>query len=335
VTCEYPTKSNETRLQSVQRLNQELQERLDAYSMIFEKLRSGSPDTKESILTRLTAQASLDDIVREFEGLTSSGNTTNDVSDNEELDNYEAKSSSQLHHENQYDTFQKTHRYPQLQEHMEFLEHLRNVPDEEAIDIIRRLRATNDTSSVLATIKGGASTAYRLSELETARSILPPTETSIEFELGSVHGMVYPVLTPIEVDSIDVDVLLREAPRKLRKGLSPSPDNPSMGPEGSVSPLRGVPARRSSPFSGPLETPSWCDNRLGNIQFDYWTKVPIDNTFAANTISMYLENDHAILGFFDPDLILDDLVNKRLNFCSPFLLNSLLYLACVCELVLR
>ncbi|KXL45058.1 MAG: hypothetical protein FE78DRAFT_148967, partial [Acidomyces sp. 'richmondensis'] len=59
----------------------------------------------------------------------------------------------------------------------------------------------------------------------------------------------------------------------------------------------------------------------------YWTVVPISNEFAASIISQYLEVDHPTLGFFDADLFIHDLVYRRLEFCSPLLVSSLLYWA--------
>lgn len=51
--------------------------------------------------------------------------------------------------------------------------------------------------------------------------------------------------------------------------------------------------------------------------------------FAALAISFYLTTDHPILGLFDADLFLGDLVARKLDFCTPLLLNALLAFACV------
>ncbi|CAI6341681.1 unnamed protein product [Periconia digitata] len=73
-----------------------------------------------------------------------------------------------------------------------------------------------------------------------------------------------------------------------------------------------------------------CDSRLKLLDINYWTRVPISNEFAAGAISTYLETDHALLGFFDADLFLSDLVEQHLDYCSPFLVSSLLCMACLC-----
>lgn len=78
--------------------------------------------------------------------------------------------------------------------------------------------------------------------------------------------------------------------------------------------------------SGPAQdaASSLCDDRLALINFEHWTQVPISNLEAANAMSKYLQLDHPILGFFDADLVLDDLANNRQRFCSNIMINSLL-----------
>ncbi|KAL9562511.1 hypothetical protein ACKAV7_013594 [Fusarium commune] len=72
----------------------------------------------------------------------------------------------------------------------------------------------------------------------------------------------------------------------------------------------------------------YCDSRLENLQISYWTKISISDEIAATFTSFYIENDHKILRFFDADLFLDDLVPRRQRFCSPFLVSSVLCVAC-------
>ena len=73
-----------------------------------------------------------------------------------------------------------------------------------------------------------------------------------------------------------------------------------------------------------------CDARLRVLRIAYWTTVPISNNFAASVISLYLTNQHPVLGTFDAGLFLDDLVAQKLRYCSPLLVNSILHFGCVC-----
>lgn len=103
----------------------------------------------------------------------------------------------------------------------------------------------------------------------------------------------------------------------------PSPSEPATtnqpGPE----------FRRES--SGKLEMPpsEYCDQRLEDLDIVFWTKVPISSERAANVISLYLETDHPLLGVFDPELFVEDLVQCRERLCSSFLVNTILFLGCV------
>ena len=73
----------------------------------------------------------------------------------------------------------------------------------------------------------------------------------------------------------------------------------------------------------------YCDERLHQLVISRWTKVAVTDEFAAEVISLYLETDHPLLGLFDADLFLDNLVSGELNFCSPLLVNALLCWSCV------
>ena len=70
--------------------------------------------------------------------------------------------------------------------------------------------------------------------------------------------------------------------------------------------------------------PPLCDQRLGQLQISKWTDVPITDNMAAAAISLYLETDHPVLGLFDDDLFLNDLVAHKRDFCSPLLVSALL-----------
>ena len=79
----------------------------------------------------------------------------------------------------------------------------------------------------------------------------------------------------------------------------------------------------------PTPPPTYCDARLAQLDISTWTTVQIPNDLAASAISLYLQTDHPVLGFFDADVFLDDLVAGRSRFCSKLLVNCLLFWAMV------
>lgn len=74
---------------------------------------------------------------------------------------------------------------------------------------------------------------------------------------------------------------------------------------------------------------SLCDDQLAKLDISYWSNVPICNDVASHAISLYLETDHPLLGFFDPGSFVSDLIHGQTNYCSSILVNALLYWACV------
>ncbi|KAF3049590.1 hypothetical protein E8E11_008967 [Didymella keratinophila] len=118
---------------------------------------------------------------------------------------------------NEVETLQR-----RLQEHTDFIEAIRNAPDDEVLTIVHRLRSTENLSAAISTYQGRIGGPSLLSEHASARAAMPSTETGIEFEI----------------------------------------------------------------------------------------------------------TDHPVLGFFDADLFLRDLIGQGLNFCSSFLFHSVMSLAC-------
>ena len=79
----------------------------------------------------------------------------------------------------------------------------------------------------------------------------------------------------------------------------------------------------------PVRPQPLCDSRLKDLTISTWTCIPISDGYAACVISRYLATDHPVLGFFDSDLFVRDLVSGRTDFCSPLLVASVLYWGCV------
>ncbi|KAK6840748.1 hypothetical protein PG995_015958 [Apiospora arundinis] len=222
----------------------------------------------------------------------------------------------------------------ELHEHTNFVAYLQSVPAPEANNVLKQLRTSSDASQVLASVQGSLAAHARPSDLRHARGLMPPTGSSIEFELTSLHGMVYPALISIDPKTIDIESLLRSATRSSHRHPGTphvaSVDSSSSweGQNALSSPWQGILSTTISSVSGPSETPEYCDERLKHLNIGYWTRVPLDNVFAASAISLYLESEHPFFAAFDADLVIDSLVYQRLDFCSPFLAVSLLYLAC-------
>ena len=98
-----------------------------------------------------------------------------------------------------------------VQDQNELLEHLRSLPCDEAIELLRDLKTVPDVSTFLASYKGSSHGQQRLSNLATARSVSPPTQTNLEFELMVQHKTAYPRLVPLDIALINLDSLVKPA----------------------------------------------------------------------------------------------------------------------------
>lgn len=192
-----------------------------------------------------------------------------------------------------------------LREHTDFLESIRNAPEDEVLSIVRQIRSAENASAVLSSYQGRVGGVNQFSERTSARAAIPSTESGVELELVMLHPTAYPVHPPPAPSSVASTSLTRE-PGLLHATTS-----------------------SSSTSLPPGETYTYRNPRLEHLTVSYWTRIPIDDQLAAQAISHYLDVEHPVIGFFDAELFVRDLVEQRLNFCSSFLFSSVMSLACV------
>lgn len=163
--------------------------------------------------------------------------------------------------------------------------------DAGAQKLLSRLRQGRGSIQVTRTPTSGVfeSPANLASEIQ----VLPPDQTSVEFELMVRHPVAYPALAPLDW---------------YRDTTAPS----------RQSDLDGRNAENT------VEDAMLYDSRLARVHFADWTSVDVSGYEAALAVSNYLEVDHALLSFFDADLFLTDLVQGEGDFCSSLLVNALL-----------
>lgn len=156
----------------------------------------------------------------------------------------------------------------------------------------------------------------------------PPVTSGAEFELMVQHPAAYFKITPVTASFLERLVQMSTSPLLSPRGGVNESTNASAGKAPATNTTPPV-QRLAQTRPAALPRGEYCDVRLQQLDMGTWTCVPVENEFAAAVLSNYLENDHLVSGFFDADIVLDDLVNNRTQFCSPFLLSSLLFLACV------
>ncbi|POR32983.1 Nitrogen assimilation transcription factor nirA [Tolypocladium paradoxum] len=214
----------------------------------------------------------------------------------------------------------------------ELLDILRTVPERQAFDVLRSLRLTTaDHADLLPSSGGGGGGGSGGSSTEALpRQVLVrlPTQGSIEFRLMVRHAVAYPTLAPLDAAAVGITSLLAASlANSAATELISSMDalhQPAAAPRSQLP----FPFPTNALNANPTSPPAYCDPRLALINIGYWSRIKVTNELAATLVSLYLETDHPILGFFDPDLFLQDLVDCRARYCSPLLVSSVLSWAC-------
>ena len=229
----------------------------------------------------------------------------------------------------------------------ELVNHLKHMPEDVAKVTLQEMRAASNPNRVFQSIKGDTM-GIRLSEHTTAKRILPPMQSGTEFELMLRSPISYPKIDRPEgrtssklpplwknrmprmdcsLDATDPEKLpLTQSLQQIVEVAEESASTRETGLDEHSLKSRTKSCSDQNRFE--MVTVYW-DQRLENLNIAFWTTVPVTDQLAAGAISLYLETDYTITSMFNAHLFVGDLVGCRLQFCSPFMVSSLLSLACV------
>ncbi|KAK2022604.1 hypothetical protein LX32DRAFT_698548 [Colletotrichum zoysiae] len=219
----------------------------------------------------------------------------------------------------------------------DMLTQLAAMPNDVARETLQKLKFAVDPLAPLRLV--------RPSGPKDPRELLPHIHSNIEFELTRRHPSAYPQTR--RLSRLKLSGSLGPRPAKVARiahsaegGLPVLGDNDHLV---AAETAGYIPSGASEAYSWPYDTaffvppmgpipppppPVHRDPRLKNLNIGFWTVVPITDQDAADVISLYLETDHSILGLFDAELFLDDLVGGQVRYCSALLVNALLAFAC-------
>ncbi|KAK2035693.1 hypothetical protein LZ31DRAFT_421626, partial [Colletotrichum somersetense] len=203
---------------------------------------------------------------------------------------------------------------------------LKYVSDDDALEALQLLRSGNDPAQVASALR---KYKFGLSQVALNRAILPPSQSSLEFELMMRHPISYPTWAPIQPTNLDLEILLQPS-KDGRNRTDPMCSLDSIDSRSYFS-LQDQRYRDRSPDEERLfETPeptALYDNRLLSVDISQWTNVPITNEFSIAVLQLYFETDHPMIPLIDVDLLLDGLLGKN-EFCSRILVSALFAWAC-------
>ncbi|KAI3329588.1 hypothetical protein F4824DRAFT_481941 [Ustulina deusta] len=197
---------------------------------------------------------------------------------------------------------------------IEFVELLKSLPEERSNVLLKRLREKGDPAIVMAESRRRVSEDGSPSKLDNWESRQRPS--SLEDELMANNSNVFLILPPIDPAALARSNLLRSWP--------PNSLPSHLGFNGAVPHITG-PSEYPEP---PEQLVEYFDERFQRLQVVFWTDIEVSNDFAARVISVYMKTDHPLLGLFDTNLFITDLVNQHTKYCSRFLFHAVMYLGC-------
>ncbi|KAK5651249.1 hypothetical protein OQA88_12657 [Cercophora sp. LCS_1] len=177
-----------------------------------------------------------------------------------------------------------------LTEHEELYTMLQTRTDQEAGEIVRRIRQGEGAGSVLRFIRDG--------DLLTELSLAPETWYRSSFPL------------------------VKEMPDFLQRL-----NNPYLGSllyQGWQTHSN----TKHIPYRVPYNVARVADPRLETAQLSKWTSVNDDDALLRDLLHSYFRLQHPMFPFFHKDHFLDDLIAGRHRFCSSLLVNAILAAAC-------
>ncbi|KAK4077779.1 transcriptional regulator family: Fungal Specific TF [Trichoderma aggressivum f. europaeum] len=192
---------------------------------------------------------------------------------------------------------------------LEVIRLLNELPEDKVLDKLRSLKKEGDASAVLSRLRDKAGT---LQNSDPSFEAATMSDAFQSLELGPQYPNAYPATPSLSLETLE-EATYQQLVHTARRGS---------GTEF----MQGTTQHEAVPEAEP--EPPLCDSRLAQLDISSWTNVIISNEYAARAISLYLETDHPLLGFFEPNSFVSSLTAGKTDYCSSMLVNALLYWAC-------
>jgi len=178
-----------------------------------------------------------------------------------------------------------------------------SMSEQEAIEVVRRLRGGDKVSAILRQIKTGC--------LLLQLSVAPECRLRYSFPyISEMPGRLRLPGNPYADSPILDDwfpILNRNPP--------PAPDAP--------------PSRYQCAYLKPYHAAQILDPRLSKVHAARWTAVISDDDLFRKLLHAYLLHEHTTYPYIQKDWLLDGMVEGDTRFCSSLLVNTILATACV------
>lgn len=193
----------------------------------------------------------------------------------------------------------------------EVFELLKNLPGQDAQDVLQRIRSKSDLETILNHIKTG--------DLLLQLAVVPETRFRYDFPYRSEMPEDYVPDNPY-LDSLIYEVTSLYS----SDGSSGRLDRRSNGNAANVR-LE----EEQSLYLRPFHAAEVFDPLLSDAKLSSWTTVCDDDVLMRNLLGTFLSCEYAFTAAFQKDLFLEDMADQQQDFCSSLLVNIILGYSCV------
>ena len=215
-------------------------------------------------------------------------------------------------------------------EYEEMHRYLLSRSEPEAVDILRRLRDSQDLSATLGYVKEGDLLIQVFPRASNVYSVnIAPARSPLQVELATVYPHVY-LMDPSSLFTKEKESWTASHTDRASRMIGGQPDH--------LDPTAELPRSRTEEDMTASQTPRvdfsyYPDARIAQAKCHPWTVVIDDEELFRTLLSLYFawHQDHYHL--FDKDSFLNDLVDQGSTYCAPMLVNALLSLSYVSALL--
>ena len=190
----------------------------------------------------------------------------------------------------------------------EFVSLLKNLPDQDAHDVLRRIRSGSDIGSILQQAKVG--------DVLLQMAVAPETRYRYEFPYKAHMPSEY------HLDNPYLKSMLYETATIYSYKGGPELVTPSFLTELTSE-------EEKSLYLKPFHAAQVVEPLLSDAKISEWTAVCKDDELMRDLLRVMFRCEYQFTAAFHKDLFLQDLSTGRKSFCSSLLVNVLLAYACV------
>lgn len=203
----------------------------------------------------------------------------------------------------------------------ELLNLMRTLPEQDAFDLFRRVRAGGDAGSILSHTRDG--------DLLLQMRLVP--ETRLRYELPYSRDFPARLLVSNSpyLDSIAFEAASQRAPHLGVSEVTATEPHPQIPPgtESSV---------YQSQYVKPYHAAALVEPRLDAGRPSNWTTVCKDDVLLRDLLAAYFTHEYHLFPAFHKDYFLEDMATapsdrQRVSCCSALLVNATLAYACVSQ----